>query len=223
MLFSFWTCKYIKTFTIIFFLNTDITKVISILEDNLIKEVITNDNGLIEIELEYGKYYFKEISTLDNYVLNDEKHYFEVKTDGEIIEEKIVNEFIKGTLEFTKTDFSESKTLPNTTIEIYTINDELIYTGTTDENGMIIIDKIEYGKYYILEKEAPEGYQLNTEKMYFEIKEDGEIVKCKMKDEIIIEVPNTEKNEVPYLEISSLLLALAGIGVILYAKNKKNK
>ena len=59
--------------------------------------------------------------------------------------------------------------------------------------------------------------------MYFEIKEDGEIVKCKMKDEIIIEVPNTEKNEVPYLEISSLLLALAGIGVILYAKNKKNK
>ena len=44
--------------------------------------------------------------------------------------------------------------------------------------------------YYIVESEAPEGYQINNEKMYFEILEDGEIVKCTMTDEkIIIEVP----------------------------------
>ena len=194
------------------------------INNELVYSGITDSNGKIIIErLPIGKYYILEKEAPEGYLINEEKMFFEVTFDDEIVKSEMKDQKITGTLEFTKTDFIESKTLPNTTIEIYTINDELIYTGTTDENGMIIIDKIEYGKYYILEKEAPEGYQLNTEKMYFEIKEDGEIVKCKMKDEIIIEVPNTEKNEVPYLEIISLLLALAGIGVILYAKNKKNK
>ena len=48
--------------------------------------------------------------------------------------------------------------------------DELIFSGRTDDKGMIVIDKIKYGKYYIIEKEAPEGYQINNEKMFFEIK-----------------------------------------------------
>ena len=52
--------------------------------------------------------------------------------------------------------------------------------------------------------------------MYFEIKEDCEIVKCIMSDEIIIEVPNTEKNEIPYIEIISILFLLSGLGIILY-------
>ena len=78
------------------------------------------------------------------------------------------------------------------------------------------------GKYYILEKEAPEGYQLNPNKMYFEIKEDGEIVKSNMTDElIIVEVPNTELNEFPLLELVSIVLVGLGAGVIFYAKRKK--
>lgn len=106
-------------------------------------------------------------------------------------------------------------------MEIYTIDDELVYTGTTDENGKIVIEELEYGKYYILEKNAPEGYNLNTEKMYFEIKEDGQIVKCTMKDEKIIEVPNTELNDLHIKEIGSIMLCVAGIGVIIYAKKKR--
>ena len=192
--------------------------------DELVYSGITDENGTIVIDrLPIGKYYIIEKEAPEGYLINEDKMYFEVTFNDEIIKSEMKDKKITGTLEFTKTDFSESKTLPNTTIEIYTENDELIFTGTTDENGKIIIEELEYGKYYIIEKEAPEGYLLNTEKMFFEIKENGEIVKCIMKDEIIIEVPNTEKNEVPYLEISSLLLALAGIGVILYAKNKKNK
>ena len=84
---------------------------------------------------------------------------------------------ITGSLDFTKLDFSTDETLPNTLIQIYNENDELVFEGRTDENGKITIEELTYGKYYILEKEAPEGYELNTEKMWFEIREDGEIVK----------------------------------------------
>ena len=132
------------------------------------------------------------------------------------------NKPITSTLEFTKSDISTDETLPNTLIEIYNDKDELIFSGRTDENGMITIEELRYGKYYILEKEAPEGYQLNPNKMYFEIKEDGEIVKSNMTDElIIVEVPNTELNEFPLFELVSIVLVGLGAGVIFYAKRKK--
>ncbi|MDY6015018.1 MAG: SpaA isopeptide-forming pilin-related protein [Bacilli bacterium] len=184
----------------------------------------TDANGKIVIErLPIGKYYILEKEAPEGYLINDEKMYFEVTGEDKVIKSTMKDEKITGTLEFTKTDFSESVTLPNTTIEIYNDKDELVYTGTTDENGKIVIEKIPYGKYYILEKEAPKGYTLNTEKMPFEIKEDGEIVKCSMKDEKIIEVPNTEKNEFPTAEVGSILLCLLGIGVFIYGKFRNKK
>ena len=127
-----------------------------------------------------------------------------------------------GKLEFTKTDFSESKTLPNTTIEIYTEDDILIYSGKTDENGKIVIDKLPIGKFYILEKEAPEGYQLNEEKMWFEVTEDGQVIKATMKDEQIVEVPDTEQNKSYKNIFYGFGIMIIGLGVIIYG-NKKNK
>ena len=107
-------------------------------------------------------------------------------------------------------------------IEIYDANtNELIYSGRTDQKGKIVIDKIKYGKYYIVEKEAPEGYQINTDKMYFEITEDGQVVKSIMKDEKIVEVPNTDKSDSKELVIGGIILTIIGIGAITYGKKRK--
>ena len=74
-------------------------------DDNLIFEGITNENGLIENELEYGKYYWKELETLKNYVLSDEKIYFEVTEDGAVIENTLINIEVPNTLANTYINF----------------------------------------------------------------------------------------------------------------------
>jgi len=198
------------------------------LEDKLIKEVISNEEGYIEIELEYGKYYFKEIATLEDYVISDEKYYFEVKNNGEIINETVINKYIKGTLEFTKLDFSTNEPIPNTLMEIYkeTVDGpELIFSGLTDENGQIIIHDLLFGRYFIIEKEtASPDYILNTEKMYFEIYEDGQIVKSTMVNEkVVVEVPSTDSHDYYIVEIVGSILIISGIGVIIYVLKKKKK
>ena len=192
--------------------------------DELIFTGTTDEDGKVVIpELKVGKYYIIEKEAATGYVITDEKVYFEIKDNGEIVKAEMKNKPITGTLEFTKTDVSTGEPLPNTLIEIYNENDELIFSGRTDENGKITIPEIRYGKYYILEKEAPEGYTLNPERMYFEILEDGEVVKATMTDELIpVEVPNTGIYDSHLIEIVGSLMTLGGIGVIIYVKKKKS-
>ncbi len=193
--------------------------------DELIFTGKTDQDGKVVIDnLKVGKYYILEKEPSTGYVITEEKVYFELKENGEIVKAEMKNKPITGTLEFTKTDVSTGEPLPNTLIEIYNEKDELIFSGRTDDNGKITIPEIRYGKYYILEKEAPEGYTLNPERMYFEIKEDGEIVKATMTDEkVIVEVPNTGLTDSHFIEIAGGLLTLGGIGVIVYVYTKKKK
>lgn len=194
-------------------------------------EGTTDENGKIIIKnLSAGqKYYIIEKEAATGFVITDEKIYFEIKEDGEIVKAEMKNKPITGGLEFTKVDFSTSNPIPNTLIEIYSVDDEEnpIFSGRTDEQGMIKIDELRYGKYYIIEKEtASPDYILNTEKMYFEILEDGEIVKCTMVNELApVPVPNTGVNDNMYIVVQFVgtLIIFGGIGAIIYANKKRKK
>ena len=198
-------------------------------DDKEVKCGTTNSDGLLTFnDLELGEYYVQEVETLEGYILDKTKHDVSLKYKDQytpvITYETILENYVPtGSLEFTKTNFSESETLPNTTIEIYSENDILIFTGKTDENGKIVIDKLPIGKFYILEKEAPEGYELNEEKMWFEIKENGEVVKATMKDEQIVKVPDTDKDKSYVKVVTSISLMIIGLGVVIYANKRKRK
>ncbi|MBR3661076.1 MAG: hypothetical protein IKN63_04130 [Bacilli bacterium] len=191
--------------------------------DEMIFSGRTDENGKITIkDIVVGKYYILEKEAPEGYTLNEEKMAFEILENGEVVKSTMKDKKITGSLDFTKLDFSTDETLPNTLIQIYNENDELVFEGRTDENGKITIEELTYGKYYILEKEAPEGYELNTEKMWFEIREDGEIVKSVMKDHKIIQVPITDATDYKELIFSGVTLIIAGVGFVILSK-KKNK
>ena len=63
-------------------------------------------------------------------------------------------------------------------------------TIVTDEDGVAYLDKIDLGKYYLQEIEAPYGYEINNEKIYFEVLKDDIVIETTehlLKKEIMIE------------------------------------
>ena len=198
---------------------------------DLVKTIITDEKGYASLEdLELGKYYALELESSSNNVLDKTKYLFELKYQDQYTATVIQilnleNHYPKGTLEFTKTDLATGDVIPNTKIEIYTKDkNELIFAGVTDENGMIKITNIFPGTFYIVETEAATGYQLSDEKVFFEITEDGQIVKANMTNELIVEVPNTLTSESKVLPIAGISLMIIGMGVSIYAiKKNKNK
>ena len=186
----------------------------------LVDRLTTNEDGdVISKKLPLGKYYLVETKTNSNYILNKEKYYFELKeTDAitPIVLEyyEAINYLRNGNLEIIKKDAANGKVVPNTKIEIYTENDELIYTGMTNEDGKIILNKLPIGKYYIIETVASEGYRINSEKVYFEIKRNNQNVKVTLKNEKI-------KSKVIIHKVDESNNSLNGVHINIYDENDK--
>ena len=157
----------------------------------VLHEGVTDSSGKYAFgPLKPGKYYYQESGAPAGYILDDKLYEFEVKDNGEIVkctltnkpEEKPtppVEKPIKGKLEITKVDISDGKLLPNAHFAIYDENKNQIMKGVTDSNGIATFE-LGAGKYFYQEYDAPIGYQLDDTLFPFEIKTDGEIVKCRM-------------------------------------------
>lgn len=145
----------------------------------------------------------------------------------------IVNTLTK--VKISKLDATGKKELPGATLEIQDENGNII-KYCKGENGNIgaeckwistdkpyEIEGLPVGKYYLIETIAPKGYQLNTEKVMFEVKNDGSITEVVMENELEVEVPDTLSSK------SALLLTIAmfdialGIGIVTYVKRNKIK
>ncbi|MBE6152740.1 MAG: hypothetical protein E7166_00740 [Firmicutes bacterium] len=193
------------------------------------KELIISfktEDGYYKLENLYlGKYYLIEKESAINHIIDSTPFYFELKykdqyTDIVSLQLEFNNRLIKGDFELNKTDISTGEIVPNALIEIYTINDELIFKGYTDENGNIVLKDLPIGKYKFYESEAPNGYILNDAVHYFEIKENGEVVKSTITNQKVI-VPKTSIADSKVLNIIGIVSIILGIAYIIYDKKKK--
>jgi len=181
-------------------------------------------NGLLKISnLPLGKYYLKEIKSTDNHLIDNEKLFLELSYQDQYTKEVTAtihhkNYLKKGFVEFIKKDIETSQPLPNTCIQIIDdIQNIVIYEGKTNKEGKIILDNLYLGKFYIIEKQPPENYELSLEKVFFEIKENDEQIKASMTNHLIVTVPATNQNKTNFLSI--YLLLLGGLGIF-YEKKR---
>lgn len=103
-------------------------------------------------------------------------------------------------------------------------NKNVIFTGITDENGVVKFT-LPYGKYFYQELEAPEGYLIDTTPYAFEIKENGEVLKATMTNEkepeIEIDTPQTGEQTNYVIPVS--IAGATGVTLVLAVILKKKK
>ena len=196
------------------------------MDNNLIKALELNSLGNASMDINFGKYYLKEIKAPTGYMVDNEKHYFEVNfNDNEIVMD-VTDDVISKNVIIHKL-FGNKDTLvysaeEGVTFEVYDDNNNLIGTYVTDKNGEVIVN-LAYGKYRIHQVNGLDGYTKASD-YTFEVTDTEDLKISLYDDEIPINVPDTYKNEIDYFGALTVLLILFlfNLGIYAYRKNIGN-
>lgn len=119
--------------------------------------------------------YVKELSTSKAYTVNEKAFDVTVSEKDEATANTIVvnNQLKRGSQELVKVDASSKEVVAGVVFRLVAVLDDKsekeVGTYTTDKNGKIRFDNLEYGKYFAQEIKALPGYFLNPTKFFFEV------------------------------------------------------
>ncbi len=157
--------------------------------DGLLSEVSLDENmtAKFDVQIPFGRYYVKEISTDEHYVLGGEKYLVNFEYMGQDIRTvdidcgQFVNLLKRGRIEGHKVD-DKSEPLENAVFGLFRtdctefVSANALMTAVSDENGYFEFNNIPYGEYAVKEIAAPAGYIFSDEKYHVVINEDGDVI-----------------------------------------------
>ena len=157
--------------------------------DGLLSEVSLDENmtAKFDVQIPFGRYYVKEISTDEHYVLGGEKYLVNFEYMGQDIRTvdidcgQFVNLLKRGRIEGHKVD-DKSEPLENAVFGLFTADcvkfsrDTAIMTAVSDENGCFEFTDVPFGKYIVREIESLRGYILSDKEYAVSISDDGEVI-----------------------------------------------
>lgn len=188
---------------------------------------ITEDNGkalFSSLRLD-RTYYIREIAAPQGYVLDQTLREVGNLSDDEGNAQNITytfeNEKIIGGIKIIKTN-DDGIYLRNAEFTLYDGDDvnfeNPLATVVSNKLGEAVFENLEYGTYKVIETKAPDGYEINTEIMEFNVEEDGVVLSMICIDEEIPDLPKTGQGVI--FEGIGLILILFGTGLLL--RKRKN-
>lgn len=158
-------------------------------------EFITNDSGefMTPQELPKGNYELVELEGKEGYVLAepipftiDENSAMEdIEAVGRVVSMEVENNRIKGNMQITKVDTYTKEPMPNVEFLIECVEGFMKgkkFVSITDENGLIQLNDLEYGRYKVIEVKTLEDYVLSQEPVYFNIENDGQTIELNLEN-----------------------------------------
>lgn len=149
-------------------------------KDDLTKEL---DGSFSFAKVPYGSWIIREVESPKGFVLSEEEIPVTIGNVDEVVEIELVNEFITGNIELTKVDkdYPDNK-LTGAVFEVfddtnkngeYDKEDELLGEMSELGSGIYQMSELRYGKYFVREKTAPEGFVLDENVYTVSIEENG--------------------------------------------------
>ncbi|MBP3399863.1 MAG: Cys-Gln thioester bond-forming surface protein [Erysipelotrichaceae bacterium] len=151
--------------------------------ENTIGSYTTDESGTFTIsDLPARKYYVKEISAPEQYVVDDTVKTIDV-LPNKTAKLEVEDEFVKGKVKLIKTDAEIGTPLAGAIYGLFNEQNQKLQELVVQANGEATSDYIRFGRYYVKEEIAPHGYLADTEtKHWFEIKTHDSIVEIEAED-----------------------------------------
>ena len=153
-------------------------------KETAIATTVSAEDGSFSFEkVPYGTWIVREIESPKGFVLSEEEIAVTVGKADEVVEISLVNYRIRGNIGLTKVDkdYPDNK-LSGAEFEVYADtngnggldkDDELLGKMTEVEIGVYQMKELLYGKYFVKETKAPEGYVLDENIYPVSIEENG--------------------------------------------------
>ena len=157
--------------------------------NGLIAEVSLDENmeAVFSVKLPFAKYYVREITTDEHYILGDEKYSFDFTYQGQETEAVCIdcgefeNRLKRGTVKGLKLD-ENNEPLENAVFGLFKpdctefTEENALMTAKSDDKGCFSFADIPFGEFAVREIKAPTGYILSDKVYQVNITEDGQIV-----------------------------------------------
>lgn len=158
---------------------------------------------------------------LSNIETGEEKCFKVESLDNKIKEVLIELEFLKqlskgDIIIWNGTELGDN--IQDSVFEVIDDKNEVIYTGITNEEGLIKVSDLVEGDYCVRQKKTTSLYKGNDEKVCFSLSNEKrvEFINQVIKEEVV-SVPNTLSSSVGIYEVLVLFIMI-GIGVLVYQK-----
>lgn len=146
-------------------------------KDNLVDVMAIDKDGkeVTTADLPIGKYYIKEIKTATGLNLDDTKYIANFPIQEQSVDVykvdlgTINNSVIRGCVNIQKKSSFDGRVLKGAEYGIYTMDDKLVSSMITNEDGRASWKGLPFGKYYLQEITPPERYHIDKTKYPFEI------------------------------------------------------
>lgn len=181
----------------------------TVIPENGLIEIVTCDEkgkATFKTDLPIGKYYVKEISTDNHYILSDRKYPVVFEYAGQDTAsvhisvndgEPIINSIIYGTIKGLKIDRETGEKITGALFGLFSNNETefteetAIFTAESNEEGIFTFENVPYGEYIVCELKPATGYLPNGESYPMTISENKKVVEINVLNDKIPELKTT--------------------------------
>lgn len=149
------------------------------------------EDGTFKLEnIPYGAWVVREIQPAVGFVLNEKAYQITIKEDGDVVEIKLENRYIRGDIEGLKLD-EDGNVIAGAKFGLFKsgttefTEENAVLVTETDSEGKFRFENIRFGKWIVRELVPATGYVLNETPIDVNIQTEGEIIKISFENKFI--------------------------------------
>lgn len=149
------------------------------------------EDGTFKFEnIPYGAWVVREIQPAVGFVLNEKAYQITIKEDGDVVEIKLENRYIRGDIEGLKLG-EDGNVIAGAKFGLFKsgttefTEENAVLVTETDSEGKFRFETIRFGKWIVRELVPATGYVLNETPIDVNIQTEGEIIKISFENKFI--------------------------------------